>query len=217
FSESKGNSFLYSKIESIMESLYLPRPTAEAYLAVKDFERKNGEITANEYESIRAYGGVRYREINDFIYNGRLNDYADAELKATVVADIENIRGLLKKLPSIDGVVYRGSQLNTHGVDALDDLRAEDIISSRKFISASLDPVIANAFAAGPNAVRYTIYVRKAAHPILTFTGKLREAEVLIEDNTVFRCVYIYGRDVVLEELVNPSGYDLRRLKHFYI
>ncbi|WP_168429163.1 ADP-ribosyltransferase [Erwinia amylovora] len=217
FSESKGNSFLYSKIESVMESLYLPRPTAEAYQAVKDFERKNGEITADEYESIRAYGGVRYREINDFIYNGRLNDYADAELKATVVADIENIRGLLKKLPSIDGVVYRGSQLNTHGVDALNDLKAEDIISSRKFISASMDPVIANAFAAGPNAVRYTIYVRKAAHPILTFTGKLREAEVLIEDNTVFRCVYIYGRDVVLEELVNPSGYDLRRLKHLYI
>ncbi|CAX55034.1 ADP-ribosyltransferase [Erwinia pyrifoliae] len=217
FSESKGDGFLYSKVESIMESLYLTRPTAEAYQSVKDFESRNGEITAEEYKSIRAYGGVRYRDINDFIYNGRLNDYTDDELKATVVADIKNIRGLLKKLPSIDGVVYRGSQLNSHGVKALSDLKAEDIISSRKFISASMDPAIANTFAAGPNAVRYTIYVRKAAHPILTFTGKFREAEVLIEDNTVFRCVYIYGKDVVLEELVNPSGYDLRRLKHLYI
>ncbi|CAO96245.1 ADP-ribosyltransferase [Erwinia tasmaniensis] len=217
YSESKGNSFLYSRVESVMEILCLPRPIAEAWQQVKDFERRKGQITPEEYASIRAYGGVSYRDINDFIYNGRLNDYTDTELTAITISHIKNIRGLLKKLPSIDGVVYRGSQINLSGLKAFSTLKAEDVISSRKFISASLDQNIANIFAAGPNAVRYRIHVKKAAHPILTYTGKLREAEVLIEDNTVFRCVYVHGKDVVLEEIVNPSVYDMRKLKNFYI
>ncbi|CCG87834.1 ADP-ribosyltransferase [Erwinia piriflorinigrans] len=217
FSELKGNGYLYSKIENVMETLYLPRSIAEAYQSVKDFERAKGQITSEEYASIRAYGGVSYRDINDFIYNGRLNDYTDSERKATVISHIKNIRTLLKKLPSIDGVVYRGSQLTTLGAKAFSELKAEDIISSRKFISASMDRAVANIFAAGPNAIRYTIHVKKSAHPILTFTGKLREAEVIIEDNVLFRCVYVYGRDVVLEEIVNPSTHDMRRLKNVYI
>ncbi|MCK8248888.1 hypothetical protein LW986_17835, partial [Erwinia amylovora] len=106
---------------------------------------------------------------------------------------MKNIRTLLKKLQSIQGVVYRGGKPNSQGMMDLEELKSGDIISSKKFISSSTEQQVERNFAASANGIRYKIHVVKAAHPVMLYTGKLTESEILIEDNTVFRCKAVAG------------------------
>ncbi|CCG87833.1 ADP-ribosyltransferase [Erwinia piriflorinigrans] len=217
FSPVAGDGVLTTKIESTMEVFKFTRPTAEAYHLLQDFDNKNGGITSGEYESIRVYGGASYTTINGFLLDDMPEEYISPHIRESAFQHVTNIRKMLKKLPVIHGMVYRGCIPGKQGMKAFAELKPGDIISSKKFISASTEQQVARNFAAAANGVRYKIAVEKAAHPVMLYTGKLTEAEVLIEDNTIFRCKAISCRDIELEEVVNPSGDELARLKYIFI
>ncbi|CAX55035.1 ADP-ribosyltransferase [Erwinia pyrifoliae] len=217
FSLVNGENFLTSKIENTMELFNFSRLTAEAYHLLEDFDNNIGGITSDEYKSIRTYGGNSYANINGFMLENMPEQYKSPPVREQAFQHVKNIRTLLKKLPSIHGVVYRGSKPDCHGMMDLAELKSGDIIASKKFISTSTEQQVARNFAAAANGIRYKINVVKAAHPVMLYTGKLTEAEILIEDNTVFRCKAITGRDIELEEVVNPSDDEKDRLKYLFI
>ncbi|ATZ12083.1 ADP-ribosyltransferase [Erwinia amylovora] len=217
FSLVNGESFLTSKTENTMELFNFSRPTAEAYHLLQDFDDNSGGITSDEYTSIRNYGGNSYFTINGFLLENMPEQYLSPHIREQAFQHVKNIRTLLKKLPSIQGVVYRGGKPNSQGMMDLAELKSGDIISSKKFISASTEQQVARNFAASANGIRYKIHVVKAAHPVMLYTGKLTEAEILIEDNTVFRCKAVAGRDIELEEVVNPSDEEKASLKYVFI
>ncbi|CAO96246.1 ADP-ribosyltransferase [Erwinia tasmaniensis] len=217
FSLEKGNGFLTSKIENTMEVFKFSRSSAEVYHLLQDFDDRVGGITSDEYQSIRTYGGASYLTINGFLLRDMPKEYISPRIRETVFRHVTNIRKMLKKLPVVRGVVYRGCVLNAQGMKAFMELRPGDIISSKKFISASTEQRVARNFAATSSGVHYKILVEKAAHPVMLYTGKLIEAEILIEDGTVFRCKAINGRDVQLEEVVEPTDDEKARMKYLFI
>lgn len=91
----------------------------------------------------------------------------------------------------------------------------------KKCVSTSADKHIALAHKAdkadkadkGPHQALYKIHVNHAAHAINGFTRNLHEAEVLIEDRTLFRCVSIEGDNVELEEVLDVTPLDERNIR----
>lgn len=114
-----------------MELFNFSRPTAEAYHLLQDFDDNSGGITSDEYTSIRNYGGNSYFTINGFLLENMPEQYLSPHIREQAFQHVKNIRTLLKKLPSIQGVVYRGGKPNSQGMMDLAELKSGDIISSK--------------------------------------------------------------------------------------
>ncbi|MGL9721410.1 hypothetical protein [Symbiopectobacterium sp.] len=65
----------------------------------------------------------------------------------------------------------------------------------------------------GPHQALYKTHVTHVAHAISGFTRNLHEAEVLIEDRTLFRCVSIEGDNVELKEVLDATHLDEGNVK----
>lgn len=217
FSYLNGDDFLNSEIEQTMEVFKFSKSSAEAFHQLEAFDEREGGITSDEFSSIRIYGGASYSAINGFMLADMPAEYGSPHIRESAFEHVTNIRTLLKKLPSFNGVVYRGFHPNREELRKLTELKTGDIISSKKFISTSTEQQVARDFAANANGIHYKIHVEKAAHPVMLYTGKVREAEILIEDNTVFRCKAVSGQNIELEEVVEPSVDEKARIKYLCI
>ena len=125
---------------------------------------------------------------------------------------VTNIRSLLNKLLRFHGVVYRGGELTP---ELRASLNPGDTLLVKKFLSTSADMHFAMAHKAGkgPHQALYKIHVTHAAHAISGFTRNLHEAEVLIEDRTLFNCISIEGNNVELKEVLDAAHLDESTVK----
>ncbi|MCW2484524.1 hypothetical protein J5069_01310 [Candidatus Symbiopectobacterium sp. NZEC127] len=212
FSLLQGEQYIHTPTEAIMETLGASRPAASLYNQYR--ERGGGQYQTNAAER---------RAINDYTRNvsDMINEYLELDMPEHFLSPlfaeqsfqmVTNIRSLLNKLPSFHGVVYRGGELSP---ELRATLKPGDTLLVKKFVSTSADKNIAMAHKAGkgPHQALYKIHVTHTAHAISGFTHNLHEAEVLIEDRTLFRCLSIEGDNVELKEVLDASRLDETNVK----
>lgn len=212
FSRVIPEAHLSSRLENTMEILKINRPSAEAYELINKFPRNR--ITKDELEVIKNYGGASSDAINEFLLMGMPENYYNGHLRAQAIESIENIRSLLKKLPSFKGVVYRGYIPVREGPSGLSTVNPGDLVATRKFLSTSTTKEIAKGFSSETEGFLYKIHIEKGGHPIMLYTGRIRETEVLIEENTIFRCTATQGRSLEFTEVVNPTAQERQRVRY---
>lgn len=212
FSQLHGEQYLHTPTEAIMETLGASRPAAKLYNQYLERDGGQYQTTAAERRAISDYTRNVSDMINEYLELGMPEGFLGPMFAEQSLNMVTNIRSLLNKLPSFHGVVYRGGALPP---EIRATLKPGDTLLVKKFVSTSADENIALAHKAGkgPHQALYKIHVTKAAHAISGFTHNLHEAEVLIEDSTLFRCLSIDGDKVELKEVLDATRLDETSIK----
>ncbi|MCW2479807.1 ADP-ribosyltransferase [Candidatus Symbiopectobacterium sp. NZEC135] len=212
FSQVQGEQYIHTPTEAIMETLGASRPAASLY---NDYRERDGgqyQTNAAERRAISDYTRNVSDMINEYLELDMPEDFLSPMFAEQSLQMVTNIRSLLNKLPRFHGVVYRGGELSP---ELRATLKPGDTLLVKKFLSTSADKQIAMAHKAGkgPHQALYKIHVTHAAHAISGFTRNLHEAEVLIEDRTLFRCISIEGDNVELKEVLDATRLDESSVK----
>lgn len=212
FSQLHGEQYLHTPTEAIMETLGASHPAARLYNQYLERDGGQYQTTAAERRAISDYTRNVSDMINEYLELGMPEGFLGPMFAEQSLNIVTNIRSLLNKLPSFHGVVYRGGELPP---EIRATLKPGDTLLVKKFVSTSADENIALAHKAGkgPHQALYKIHVTRAAHAISGFTHNLHEAEVLIEDSTLFRCLSINGDNVELKEVLDASRLDETNVK----
>lgn len=195
FSPIYKTYYLNTPIEYKMETLGCSRAAAEfdEYAANMLFDRS--QIAEDEINALKTYSGYDHKLINQYLLTGP-SESAPAEI---CLPQIEKMRALLSKLPAYGGELYRGGSLSLYQRHLM---QPGALIKTKKFLSTSACRTKAKAFESKVSGMFYTIHaVENRGHPVVMYTRLVPEAEVLFEEETLFRVAAVRQDEIELIEL----------------
>lgn len=162
----------------------------------------SNDLTRHEISALHGYGRVDYSDINDLMRAGVSNSNLPPFILEPMVKNIEDIQHALKKIPPYEGVVYRGTSISR---EHFNSLHVDQIVTSKAFLSCSIDPAIAQRFSISDyrphSSIIYEFNIKKSGHSISLYTLKPYEKEVLIENNKYFKIRNIDTNKIIFDEM----------------